>query len=1158
MPKFAKGSQEAKDAMAKARASRGKPKDPTKPKRLTKKQAQREREQAGLVMLEKVGDNEVVVPQYYAKQLAPSKKKKLRYRLVNPITQERKLATRNGQSVVQITRRPTKETILLGSDPTPIPLSAFSRADQEKVKEQFKAVSVFGDREPNEMPKIPLDKPKPRGRPTKLPKNIEWWKENAGTVRMAKKAIQELKTAKDKAKAEREAKKKPAQPKPEPKPNISMVIEEGDEDEDEDKAEEKEEKKEEGGDGNMFLPEPMKPATATDVKDLKTFLEDLKTEGEKGLDYYPANGIFGDIVFAGILSKYGNKCFWERDIATEGKSVGDAWTNIKVIFTEEKMNDNKMLTSIFTPSFIEQFGKHIEGCMERGEEIIAIPLTLYGYTVIKEKNTNALGGYTPNKQTYDRYVGNTSSHANMLIFRPKRGIVERFEPHGSKSGLAEKIDAKSEIVINKVLKRFWEKEMKKYVGKVRFVPPIDICPTKYPQTAGFQSLASMLGKDIYGDKYMGFCLMWSLFFVEVILMNPDKTTDEVITETLAISKEDPDYLLQVIKGYVRMAEIIVQSMAESAGLKDYKLTLEKEDRNSPLYQGLFANKSKVVKERLGEYFTSLYESINTGTKGEKIEKSKKAEEATVASKYEDIEKQFKEGGELDKLKRAFKSIKMSKPVFNALYDVFTSNTESIKKIYEDYFKSRNFTAEEIQDYKYKLFADMLVDKDQVKRRSTTVNKFLTFIETNFAGNKRAGTVLKQAKKQREELGKFLLGKGILDDIKGFYNKGVKAVKRGYDDAKDFASTVISGRKDYQPKGRDIVKRYGAETIKAIEVGRDPVLPALKGVLNAISGGEFGKRVDKAEYDDLFHLFAVITLASGKKIMTEKNEVIIISESIPARSEKAEYIQIANIPSITMETLFSNNKSRMGGKYFTYSAKDNNCQDYLLSLLKSSGIGTEAEYKFIKQDTKQLFEGMPGLRKFANSITGFAGKLDVILAGRGFADKETEAEIEDIEGYGLAQKKICCNCIKGMVHTCEMCGGKISSRDVEKFFRNVGKKIIGKKATKKVEKFGEDAGKYITAKKGGLATDLIDYGVPAATAAVVGGLSGLATGGLGGVVGSAAGSKLGKEVIAPALHKATGAGMGGRSAWITLVKKVAREKGISYKEALSVASAMRKK
>jgi hypothetical protein len=202
--------------------------------------------------------------------------------------------------------------------------------------------------------------------------------------------------------------------------------------------------------------------------------------------------------------------------------------------------------------------------------------------------------------------------------------------------------------------------------------------------------------------------------------------------------------------------------------------------------------------------------------------------------------------------------------------------------------------------------------------------------------------------------------------------------------------------------------------------------------------------------------------------------------------------------------------------------------------------------------------MPYLRKFANSITGFAGKLDVLVSGRGFISKETEAEMEDIKGMGLDQKKICVNCIKGMCDRCEMCGGRIKTKDVEKFFRDAGKKIIGKKATKKVEELGEKAGKYITAKKGGLASDLIDYGIPAATAATVGGLAGLATGGLGGVVGSAAGSKLGKEVIAPAVRKATGAGVGGRSAWISLVKKVAKDKGISYKEAMSVASAMRNK
>jgi hypothetical protein len=439
-----------------------------------------------------------------------------------------------------------------------------------------------------------------------------------------------------------------------------------------------------------------------------------------------------------------------------------------------------------------------------------------------------------------------------------------------------------------------------------------------------------------------------------------------------------------------------------------------------------------------------------------------------------------------------------------------------------------------------------------------------YIINKYKTDKRASVIVKRA----EEI-KKMRGSGILDDLKNTFTRGAKAVKsgvksgidtikRGYDDAKDFASVVVSGRKDYQPKGRAILKKYGGELIKSIEIGRDPVLPALKGVLNAISGGEFGKRVMKADYDDLFHLFAVLTLESGKKIMTEKNEVIIISESIPARSEKAEYRTITNLPSITMEQLFSNNKTKMGQKYYTYSAKDNNCQDYLLSMLKSSSIGTEEDYKFIKQDTKQLFEGMPYLRKFANSITGFAGKLDVLISGRGFISKETQAEMEDIKGMGLAQKKICVNCIKGMCDRCEMCGGRIKTKDVEKFFRDAGKKIIGKKATKKVEELGEKAGKYITAKKGGLASDLIDYGIPAATAATVGGLAGLATGGLGGVVGSAAGSKLGKEVIAPAVRKATGAGVGGRSAWISLVKKVAKDKGISYKEALSVASAMRKK
>jgi hypothetical protein len=291
---------------------------------------------------------------------------------------------------------------------------------------------------------------------------------------------------------------------------------------------------------------------------------------------------------------------------------------------------------------------------------------------------------------------------------------------------------------------------------------------------------------------------------------------------------------------------------------------------------------------------------------------------------------------------------------------------------------------------------------------------------------------------------------------------------------------------------------------------------------------------------------------------------------------------------------------MGNKFFTYSAKDNNCQDFLVNILKANNIGNTDDFNFIKQDTKQLFKDLPFLRKFSNSITDFAGRLDVIVSGQGIkpnydiqsvifekdkwdiksakkwlrennydAPKVDEKENyirfrqvspDTLEKQGLDNYKtkslgnsgiklIIGYKKKSQSNIYKMEGGKIKSKDVEKFFRNIGKKVIGKKATKEVEKFGNKAGDYITAKKGGLATDLIDYGVPAATAAVLGGLGGLAGGPLAGVAGSAAGSKLGKEVIAKELHKATGAGMKRTNPWISFVKAYASKNGMKYNEAL---------
>ena len=56
---------------------------------------------------------------------------------------------------------------------------------------------------------------------------------------------------------------------------------------------------------------------------------------------------------------------------------------------------------------------------------------------------------------------------------------------------------------------------------------------------------------------------------------------------------------------------------------------------------------------------------------------------------------------------------------------------------------------------------------------------------------------------------------------------------------------------------------------------------------------------------------------------------------------------------------------MGNKFFTYSGKDNNCQYFIDSTLKSNHLSTSENSKFILQDTRHLFENNPKLRKLSN-------------------------------------------------------------------------------------------------------------------------------------------------------------------------------------------------
>ena len=194
--------------------------------------------------------------------------------------------------------------------------------------------------------------------------------------------------------------------------------------------------------------------------------------------------------------------------------------------------------------------------------------------------------------------------------------------------------------------------------------------------------------------------------------------------------------------------------------------------------------------------------------------------------------------------------------------------------------------------------------------------------------------------------------------------------------------MFKSRLDYPPKVRNILSKVGGDTIQSVEVGRTPVPSLLTNALNIISFGEFNKKFGATPYDKLYHLFMVIRTTKGERVMFEKNEVInsALKYKIPPNTELKKVDGIHQ--HITINDFLLRGLQRQGKeKFFTYSASHNNCQDFIVNLLEANHMGGDV-IEFVKQNTKQLFEGLPRLRKISNTITDVAGIADKIIHGRG--------------------------------------------------------------------------------------------------------------------------------------------------------------------------------
>jgi hypothetical protein len=199
---------------------------------------------------------------------------------------------------------------------------------------------------------------------------------------------------------------------------------------------------------------------------------------------------------------------------------------------------------------------------------------------------------------------------------------------------------------------------------------------------------------------------------------------------------------------------------------------------------------------------------------------------------------------------------------------------------------------------------------------------------------------------------------------------VESIKESIQEAR----RVVYGNSDYNTKSRNTLKEVGDAKVFGAKLYRTPVPAYLIEILNVVSLGDFKKKLEKTEYDKLFHLGIILETSKGR-VLIEKNEVINVSKSIPNKTEGYEDKEVTlNNHNLTVQEVLDNTRGVLQDRFFKYSAYDNNCQNFILSLLKANNIGSEKDREFVKQDTEELFKSNPYLRKLANTITDTASRF----------------------------------------------------------------------------------------------------------------------------------------------------------------------------------------
>ena len=298
------------------------------------------------------------------------------------------------------------------------------------------------------------------------------------------------------------------------------------------------------------------------------------------------------------------------------------------------------------------------------------------------------------------------------------------------------------------------------------------------------------------------------------------------------------------------------------------------------------------------------------------------------------------------------------------------------------------------------------------------------------------TPIHREKYLKKQEAKALKGKGILSSLKKIGRKVKSAFVDIGQKTETLFNKVVNSDKAYPPNLTAIKNELGNEIITSLQIGRTPVPKAITSAMNAVSLGGFNKIFKTLPYDKLFHLFLIITTDKGK-FMLEKNERINVNKSYPTNGLETRNVVIPN--DLTVNTLIDTTQSFMGGNFLPYDPANQNCQDFILSLLKANNIATFELADFVKQDTSEIFKQNPNLAKISKGLTDVGAAINVIQQGGRLGNlKSNHINMDTTFFHQLPQAEAQIRSSLGIPQAMMMMrGGNLNSR-IRRAFRSIPK------------------------------------------------------------------------------------------------------------------------